>query len=609
MKNLKCSLPMKITAVILSYVMALILVLSTVSVALMGYFDFYFNSPKNLQENILGDMLQGDCQSLAIYHDLDRQINYYYKDSNLFYSIETADGKDIESNYKGEKIITSQQYYTEDYIYTVYLAEDMKETDIYSMLNSVILIGHKLRYAMFFFILFSLIAFIVILSYLYCSAGHKDAYSNITLNAMDKIPFDIYTAVVGGVSIFGTMAMLDIFYEGAEGLIVLFFGCTVLYFLLLGFTMTFATRVKTGTLFTNTVIYKFLKWFFKGVKRVARFTAFHLKRIPLIWRVVLETAVILFFEFIFIAFNCYEADNLIIGLMVINAILVAVVLHIAISLVRIKKGGERLAEGDFEHKIDTKYMYMDFKNFAETLNNINDGMQIALNEKIKSERFKTELITNVSHDIKTPLTSIVNYVDLLKKEQIENQTAVEYISVIDRHSERLKKLVVDLVEASKATTGNISVNFERCNVGVLLQQALGEFDERFKKAQVIPLLKIERENVIIEADARHLWRVFENLLSNICKYSQSGTRAYVELLVRESKVLVVFKNISNYQMDASSEELMERFVRGDKSRNTEGSGLGLSIAKSLVELQNGEIRIETDGDLFKATVEFEFKQQ
>lgn len=607
MKNLKCSLPMKITAVLLSYLMAFILVLSTVSVALMGYFDFYFNSPKNLQENILGDMLQGDCHSLAIYHDLDRQVDYYYKDSNLFYAIETVDGKNIASNYKGEKIITAQQYYTEDYIYTVYLAEDMKEADIYSMLNSVILIGHKLRYAMFFFILLSLIAFIVILSYLYCSAGHKDDYSNITLNALDKIPFDIYTAVVAAVSIFGTMAALDIFYEGAEGLIALFFGCTALYFLLLGFTMTFATRVKTGTLFKNTVIYMVLKWLFKWLKKIKRFTVFHLKRIPLIWRVILETAVILFFEFVFFAFNSYEPDNLIVGFCIINAILVAVVFYIAITLNRIKKGGERIAAGDFEHKINTEYMFLDFKGFAETLNNVNDGMQLAVNEKMKSERFKTELITNVSHDIKTPLTSIVNYVDLLKNENIENETAKEYIAVLDRHSGRLKKLVEDLVEASKATTGNLSVNFENCNVGVLLQQALGEFDERFKKAQIIPLLKIERENVIINADARHLWRVFENLLSNICKYSQSGTRAYIDVTVTDGKVLVVFKNISKYQINVSHGELMERFVRGDASRNTEGSGLGLSIAKSLIELQNGELKIETDGDLFKTIVSFDLK--
>ncbi|MBQ4119955.1 MAG: sensor histidine kinase [Clostridia bacterium] len=608
MKNLKCSLPMKITAVILSYVMALVLVLSTVAVAVMGYFNFYFNSSKNVQENILSDMVYGECYTLAGYHDLGREIDYYYKDSNLFYTIETVDGKNIASNYKGEKIITSQQHYTEDYIYTVYLADEMQENDIFSIVRQLIITGHKLRYAMIVFVILSLIAFIVLLCYLYCSAGHRDAYSYIKLNAMDKIPFDIYTAAVATVSIFGTMAMLDIFYEGAEGVIALFFGCTVLYFLLLGLTMTFATRVKTGTLFTNTVIYKVFKCLFKVIKRIARFTVYHLRRIPLIWRFILELAVILFFEFVFFAFNCYEPDNLAVGFILINIILLAVVLHIAITLNRIKKGGERLAAGDYEHKIDTKYMFLDFKGFAETLNNINDGMQIALNEKIKSERFKTELITNVSHDIKTPLTSIVNYVDLLKKEQIENQTAVEYISVIDRHSERLKKLVVDLVEASKATTGNIVVNFESCDVGVLLQQALGEFDERLKKAQVIPLLKIERENVIIEADARHLWRVFENLLSNICKYSQSGTRAYIELLVRENKVLVVFKNISNYQIDIPKEELMERFVRGDKSRNTEGSGLGLSIAKSLVELQNGEIKIETDGDLFKATVEFELKQ-
>ncbi len=605
MKNLKQSLPVKITAVLLSYVMMLVLVLSTVSVAAMGYFDFYFNSPKNLQENILGDMLYGDCHSLALYHDLDREVDYYYKDSNLFYTIETIDGDNIATNYNGEKIVTAEQYYTEDYIYTVYLAEDMKETDIYSVLSRLIITGHKLRYAMIFFVILSLIAFIVLLCFLYCSAGHNKYCDYIKLNALDKIPFDIYTAAVTGLATFGTMAMLDIFYEGAEGVIALFFGGTALYFLCLGFTMTFATRVKTGTLFKNTVIYMVLKWLFKWFKKAVRFAAFHIRRLPVVWQVALEVAVLLFFEFVFFVFNCYEPDNLIVGFIVINIILVAIVLHISITLARIKKGGEQIAAGDFEHKIDTKYMFLDFKDFAETINSINDGMQVALNERMKSERFKTELITNVSHDIKTPLTSIVNYVDLLKKEEIQNETATGYITVLERHSERLKKLVEDLVDASKATTGNLTVNLESCDVGVLLQQALGEFDERFKRAKVIPLLKIGNKNVIIKADARHLWRVFENLLSNICKYSQIGTRAYIDVSVSDGKVIAVFKNISNYQINLSHEELMERFVRGDKSRNSEGSGLGLSIAKSLVELQNGQLRIETDGDLFKAIVEFD----
>ncbi len=605
MKNLKCSLPMKITAVLLSYVMALVLVISVVSVAFMGYFDFYVNSAEKLERNILGDMAKSDCYMLAGYDDLEREnIPYYFEDSNVYISIEKANGEDILTTYNGAKIITAEQYYTEDEIFTVYVADEMTKTDKYSVIRNLVLTGHRLRYAVIFFGIFSLIALIVLLCYLYCSAGHKDAYSYIKPNALDKIPFDIYTLFVGFVIALGITLLCDFYYEGLEFVLVLFFGGTVMYFLLLGYTMTFATRVKTGTLFKNTIIFKAMKFLLRTLKKFTKFTVYHIKRLPLVWRVALEIAVVLFFEAIFLMFNLYQVEMLILGFVVINFLLVVAVLYIAITLQRIKKGGEKIASGELEHQINTDYMILDFKDFAEKLNTINDGMQAAVDEKMRSERFKTELITNVSHDIKTPLTSIINYVDLLKKEEITNDTAKEYISVLDRQSVRLKKLIEDLVEASKASTGNLSVNYDICDVGVLLTQAVGEFDERLKSANVIPLLKIANENVIIRADARHLWRVFDNLLSNICKYSQSNTRAYIDAFISEDKAVITFRNISKYELNISHEELMERFVRGDKSRNTEGSGLGLSIAKSLVELQGGEIKIETDGDLFKATVEF-----
>lgn len=606
MKNLKCSLPMKITAVILSYVMALVLVLSTVAVAFMGYFDFYVNSAEKLERKILGDMAQGECYILAGYVDLEREnLPYYYEDTNLYFTVEDSNGKDIVSTYDGQKIVVAEQYYTDNEIFTIYVADEMTKTDEYSVARFFITTGHKLRYAMIFFALFSLIGFIVLLCYLYCSAGHRVAFSYIKLNALDKIPFDIYTAVVGIALTFGVIATTDFFYEGLEFLILAFFGGTAVYFLLLGYTMSFATRIKTGTLFKNTVIYKVVKFLWRGLKRCGKFAVYHLRRLPLVWQVVLEIGVILFFEAIFFMFNLYQVEMLILGFVVINFLLVVAVLYVAITLQRIKKGGEKIASGDLDYKINTDYMILDFKDFAEKLNTINDGMQAAVDEKMRSERFKTELITNVSHDIKTPLTSIINYVDLLKKEEITNDTANEYISVLDRHSARLKKLVEDLVEASKASTGNLSVNFDKCDVGVLLTQALGEFDEKLKAAGITPLLKMPRENVIIRADARHLWRVIQNLLSNICKYSQASTRAYIDVFVQGEKAVITFRNISKYELNLSHEELMERFVRGDKSRNTEGSGLGLSIAKSLVELQNGKIKIETDGDLFKATVELD----
>lgn len=606
MKNLKCSLPMKITAVILSYVMAFVLVLSTVAIAFMGYFDFYVNSAEKLERKILGDMARGECYTLAGYVDLEREnLPYYYEDTNLYFTVEDSNGKDIISTYEGQKILVAEQYYTDNEIFTVYVADEMTKTDEYLVIRNLIATGHKLRYAVVFFALFSLIAFIVLLCYLYCSAGHRDAYSYIKLNALDKIPFDIYTVVVGVALAFGVIAATDFFYEGLEFLIFAFFGGSAVYFLLLGYTMSFATRIKTGTLFKNTVIYKVLRVLRRGLKRCGKFAVYHLSRLPLVWQVILEIGVILFFEAIFFMFNLYQVEMLILGFVVINFLLVVAVLYITITLQRIKKGGEKIASGELDYQINTDYMILDFKDFAEKLNNINEGMQVAVEEKMRSERFKTELITNVSHDIKTPLTSIINYVDLLKKEEITNDTARQYIEVLDRHSVRLKKLIEDLVEASKASTGNMSVNFDKCDVKVLLTQALGEFDEKFKTAGITPLLKIANENVIIRADARLLWRVFQNLLSNICKYSQTSTRAYIDVFAQGEKAVITFRNISKYELNLSQQELMERFVRGDKSRNTEGSGLGLSIAKSLVELQNGEIKIQTDGDLFKVTVELD----
>jgi signal transduction histidine kinase len=224
---------------------------------------------------------------------------------------------------------------------------------------------------------------------------------------------------------------------------------------------------------------------------------------------------------------------------------------------------------------------------------------------MKSERFKTELITNVSHDIKTPLTSIINYVDLIKKEECSNEKIKEYIDVLDRQANRLKKLTEDLVEASKASSGTLSVEFTKCNLALLINQALGEFYEKFDTKGLQVVQTIDDQEVFVMADGRRLWRVFDNLLNNIYKYAMSGTRVYLDLKIHNGVAIITFRNISEQPIDVSDEELTERFVRGDRSRNTEGSGLGLSIAKSLTELQNGTFEISTDGDLFKVKITFD----
>ena len=233
------------------------------------------------------------------------------------------------------------------------------------------------------------------------------------------------------------------------------------------------------------------------------------------------------------------------------------------------------------------------------------GVRKAVAEQMKSERLKTELITNVSHDIKTPLTSIVNYVDLLKKENVENAAAREYIDVLDRQSQRLRRLTEDLVEAAKAATGNVAVSWEATDVNVFLHQVMGEYEQRLRQAGLEPVLTTDEAAPRIMADGRLLWRVMDNLLGNVCKYALPGTRVYVSSSLQGYKVRLTVKNISRTPLNVSADELTERFVRGDASRSTEGSGLGLNIAASLVKLQKGEFNLTVDGDLFKAQMVFD----
>lgn len=239
------------------------------------------------------------------------------------------------------------------------------------------------------------------------------------------------------------------------------------------------------------------------------------------------------------------------------------------------------------------------------INDIAGGLSNAVEQSLKSERLKTELITNVSHDIKTPLTSIINYVDLLKKEKMPNEKTTEYLMILENKSQRLKKLTEDLVEASKASSGNIKLNIEKLNVKELIKQVSGEFEDKFKEKELEEINTFPEENIFINADGRYMYRILENMYSNVAKYTLENTRIYIDVVKTHNKVQIKMKNISKQKLNISADELMQRFVRGESSRNTEGSGLGLSIASSLTQLQNGKFNIYLDGDLFKITIEFE----
>ncbi len=456
---------------------------------------------------------------------------------------------------------------------------------------------------------------VILFIFLMCATGHRRGKDGITLNPLDKIPLELYLAFAG-------IVLTCLFYAfwlciTLQGLSILIIGTGLVVTLiaaeliLLSVILTLANRIKYGAWWKSTLVFKILYTVYRLFRFFFRKARHLTSNLPIIWKAVIVFLGFAFVELIFLV--SAERQTLVFWWFIARIVMALVLFFLLIDIKKLRFGSEELARGNTEYRIDTHGMYGELKKYGTALNHINEGLQAAVNDRMKSERLKTELITNVSHDLKTPLTSIVNYVDLMKKEDIQPEKAREYLEVLDRQSRRLKKLTLDLLDASKASTGNMPVNLEKTDIGVFLSQLTGEYGEKLATADleliVTPPELVGNESVYIFADGRLLWRVFDNLMNNIVKYAQSGTRVYVsaEIVGQEpsQKVVFSFKNISKFPLNISSDELMERFVRGDASRNTEGSGLGLSIAKSLCELQHGTFELVVDGDLFKALVTFE----
>ena len=445
----------------------------------------------------------------------------------------------------------------------------------------------------------SLAVFVICFCYLMAAAGKRRKDNRVVPGVFDKIPFGILTMTAGGAflllagGLWAGMTEYTEFISTSPALCVA--GITVLVGIGIGYCMSIAVRIKTKNFWRYTVLYYVLRPLRAAGNKIR-------SNVPLFVKGILILTGISFVEFLVLITGDF---GVVFGFFFLYKIVEYLVLiHILYQIDQIDKGAMRTATGNYSEQIPAKKMLWEFRKIAENINHVSDGISVAVEEKMKSERFKTELITNVSHDIKTPLTSIINYVDLIKKEEIESPVMQEYVEVLDRQSQRLKKLIEDLMEASKASTGNLPVHMELCDATVMLTQVIGEFKERAEANQLELVVESPRPPINIMADGRHLWRVIDNLMSNICKYAMPGTRVYINLEQFHGMVIMTFRNISKSKLNISSEELMERFVRGDSSRNTEGSGLGLSIAQSLTGLMNGNMAVQIDGDLFKAIVSF-----
>ena len=467
--------------------------------------------------------------------------------------------------------------------------------------------AYNLRYVSIAVLVVSLILEAFVFVFLLSAAGHHGETGEIRPSFIDKIPFDLYTALTVFAGIFLIAAMAEVSYSNTAMLVVVLIAAlgVIAALISLLWCMSLAVRIKLGTTIKSCIIYRVGAWCLRLIKKVFYTFKDGLKAIPMFPRAVLIIAAILFVEFLWIAIAGTSPGKQLFGWFIERAVLVLATLYALLSMKQLLEAGQRIAKGELDCKVDTSKLRGPFKEHGEDLNSITDGMNRAVGERMKSERFRTELITNVSHDIKTPLTSIINYVDLLEKEQPENEKMREYLEVLDRQSAKLKKLIDDLLEASKASSGSLSVNLTECELGILLDQMAGEYSEKLSAAGLELILTKPEESVKIMADGRHMWRIFDNLLNNICKYAQRGTRVYLDLTADALKAVVTFRNISATRLNISGDELTERFVRGDSSRNTEGSGLGLSIAQSLAQLQKGALDITVDGDLFKVVLSFD----
>ena len=459
----------------------------------------------------------------------------------------------------------------------------------YSYLVMTWLLNH-IGLTVFLTVLFLLLT-LLCFGFSMASAGHWASHEGIHLTWLDKIPADVWLLVLLCAFFIGW----DTFYYGLGRLWVF---AALLPFLLL-FLCVFAAQCKAGTVLRGSLIGRILRLLWRIVRAVGRGLYRTAAGLPLIWKTALATVVLFFLEMLLVLVGYGSVDGIFVAMKLVEFL---AILYIALNLRSLQKGGEKLAADDLSQSIDTKPLIGDFKRYGQRMNGLRTGMERAVQEQTKAERMKTELITNVSHDIKTPLTSIVNYVDLLQKVDVQPETAREYIAVLDRQSRRLKKLTEDLVEASKASSGALPVELQPTDVAVLFDQIVGEYQERLADCHLTLVARPPEKPVSVRADGKLLSRVMDNLVSNICKYALEDTRVYVVASSDAETVTISFKNVSRAELNISPDELMERFVRGDASRHTEGSGLGLSIAGSLVRLMNGTFALSIDGDLFRANI-------
>ena len=501
---------------------------------------------------------------------------------------------------------------TEDFVFAVNvdiefpiadsLASDAETFEKYANLMLPVLLGTIL----------SCVIWLISMIWLTVAAGRKPEDEEIHLNSFDRWYTEIAAGIVIGVWLVGVMGMVTVISNSLIGtfnnmqiLIILLVICGIytMAWFLTGY-LSLVRRIKAGTFWKNSLLRRILKWIGKCNRKIIDFIGSFSRNTSEKIKVLFGIGGFVFLQFLLMLFMINASGIFALVLIVADVAAIVYAVRKVDGLDLVMDGLKKISDGELQYKIKTEQLTGKYKAMAEYINNIGDGLDAAVENSLKKERMQTVLITNVSHDLKTPLTSIINYVDLLKRENLTDPKVQEYLRILDEKSQRLKVLTEDVVEASKASTGNIKFEMNDIDFVEMVQQVIGEFEEKFQEKNLTMMVHFTDEPSMIYADGQKMWRVLENVFGNGVKYAMEGTRVYAEIRNSNKKVVFSLKNISAQPLNFSADELTERFIRGDVARNTEGSGLGLSIAKSLTELQGGEFKLYLDGDLFKVMITF-----
>ena len=631
------------SAIIILICMAMIAVGCVLGISYLVEYNFYEEGDGGrtaktvaFQLYSLDDLEQAQDYYSCFYEDEDSYRLNYYKDrfssdrtnfmfyvtdnSGVVYYTNSKAGVDgVEKEFSAAEYGGSSSFFIYDekgetiplrINYYVSALGESSVNDKYSSAFRWIEIADSLKYMLFLALAVAAVVIIIMLSLITINAGTKENESGeVEPGFIDKIPFDIcllFLVAIVGIAwvIMGLTMAGDVGMVLNNVIILILFVALIL--ILMTFLQTLSVRVKMGKLYKNTLVYRIIRKFKRKTprnlrKRIFKEISFFKKMcIGIALYIIVEAAILLAMVYLGIIGEVFAPMSVLGMFLVVWAlsrlILIPIIAMIAINLNYIKEEGQRLAEGVLGDEIAGKLTIASFRAHGKNLDQIKKEINKAMEQEIKSERLKTELITNVSHDIKTPLTSIVSYVDILRREETTEEEREKYLEILSRHTKNLNILLDELIEASKISSGNIEIELSRISMNIIISQTVEEFADKLEKNALLPRISMPDDDVYVMGDGRWIWRILSNLLNNACKYAAPDTDVEIDLEKVDGKAILRIINEAKAEITVDAQELTERFVRGDSSRHTEGSGLGLSITKILAELQNAQLEVEVDDE-------------